>query len=79
MNTVRGQHFDVDNLPNEEDFELFKKNVPTKMVRVEGPFTVDTSEGPTYCQDGWLAVDSHGSPYPISVEEQEAIYEPYTE
>ena len=79
MNTVRGQHFDRDNLPNEEDCQLFKKNVPTKMMRVKGPFSVTTSEGMVYCEDGWLAIDSHGSPYPISVEEQEAIYEPCDE
>lgn len=50
------------------------KVVPTRMVRIEGPFTVETLEGPLSCPDGFLAIDSGGNPYPIAVEEHERIY-----
>jgi hypothetical protein len=53
----------------------YRKKVLTRMVRVEGPFTVQTSEGPLECIDGFLAVDARGYPYPIDAQEQALIYE----
>lgn len=63
---------DVDSWP------AYRKKVDTRMIRVAGPFVVETSEGPLSCEDGFLAVDARGYPYPIAVGEQELIYEPVT-
>lgn len=52
----------------------FIKKTPTRMLRIDGPFTVETSEGPLTCQDGWLAVDARGYPYPLDDEEKNLIY-----
>jgi len=56
-------------------WQWFRKVAETKMVRIDGPFVVETSEGPLRCQDGWLAVDMRGYPYPIAADEQALIYE----
>lgn len=63
-----------DDLP-EAGRRVFRKVVPTQMVRVEGPFTVETSEGPLSCEDGWVAKDARGYLYPIATKEQALIYE----
>lgn len=55
---------------------VFRKVALTRAVRIEGPFIVETSEGPLHCEDGWLAVDARGYPYPIAAGEFEMIYEP---
>ena len=67
--------FNKDNLPEETKFSLFRKKHLTKAIRIEGPFKVETTEGPLDCQDGWLAVDSRGFPYPIADDEFQNIYE----
>ena len=54
----------------------WRKRVTTKAVRIYGPFTVETREGPLSCPDGYLAVDSQGWPYPIAKDEFETIYGP---
>lgn len=59
-----------------ENFNEYRKKVTTKAMRIEGPFAVKTREGELTCQDGYLAVDAHGYPYPIAKEEFDAIYEP---
>lgn len=59
--------------------EYFKQ-VPTRAVRVAGPFTVLIHDDPTEgggeisCADGYLAIDARGYPYPISVDEFDLIY-----
>lgn len=58
----------------EGDWRKYVKVVPTMMVKVDGPFTVETSEGPLYCQDGYLAKDARGYFYPIATDEQALIY-----
>lgn len=68
--------FSRDNLPDPAEFEEFSKSGSTKMVRIEGPFTVVTREGTMECEDGWLAIDSRGWPYPIADDEQANIYQP---
>lgn len=68
------QEFSVDNIP-EDGWKEYRKVVPTRMVRIEGPFTVHTSEGPLNCKDGFLAVDARGYPYPIATDEHALIYE----
>lgn len=53
----------------------FRKKVLTRAIRIVGSFTVETSEGPLFCEDGWLALDARGYPYPIDAEEFYLIYE----
>lgn len=65
--------FNSYNLPA-EGWELYKKVVPTQMIKIEGPFTVQTSEGPLHCEDGFLAKDARGYGYPIATDEQALIY-----
>jgi hypothetical protein len=57
-------------------FRKYKKQGLTEAMRMSGPFRVETSEGPVTCEDGWLAIDSRGHPYPIADEEFVQIYEP---
>lgn len=59
----------------EEAPKTYRKKVFTKMLRMDGPFTVATSEGPLTCQDGFLAMDARGYPYPIAADEHAFIYE----
>lgn len=71
------QEFSTEALPSDPaGWPKYRKKVLTSALRVEGPFTVQTSEGPLTCADGFLAVDARGYPYPIAVEEFELIYEP---
>jgi hypothetical protein len=58
-----------------EAWPLYRKTALTHAIRVAGPFTVETSEGPLTCEDGYLAVDARGYPYPIAAGEFELIYE----
>lgn len=58
-----------------DGWTLYRKKALTKAVRIEGPFVVQTSEGPLRCEDGYLAVDARGYPYPIAVDEFALIYE----
>jgi hypothetical protein len=41
-------------------FKQYQKIVPTTMARVDGPFVVETSEGPLSCDDGYIAFDARG-------------------
>lgn len=68
--------YGVGNLPGGlSDWPEFRKKVTTRAVRIDGPFVVETSEGPLRCEDGWLAVDARGYPYPIAADEFRLIYE----
>lgn len=68
--------FSTENLPGDPaDWDLFRKTALTRMKRIDGPFTVQTSEGPLRCENGFLAMDARGYPYPIAVDEQVKIYE----
>lgn len=67
---------DVDNLDAfMAGAKLYRKKKLTRAVRMHGPFTVETREGSLTCQDGYLAVDNAGYPYPIDHEEFVNIYE----
>lgn len=66
--------FSTQHLPN-GTWREYRKKVTTVMVRIDGPFTVETSEGPLRCEDGYLALDARGYPYPIAADEQALIYE----
>jgi hypothetical protein len=63
-----------DDLP-EEGRKTYRKTALTQMVRVDGPFEVETSEGPLICEDGFVAKDARGYLYPIAADEQAIIYE----
>lgn len=69
------QVFDTHNVDSSY-WPRYRKKVTTAAIKVNGPFTVETSEGPLACEDGYLAVDARGYPYPIATEEFEMIYEP---
>lgn len=53
----------------------YRKRVLTSALRIDGPFTVQTSEGPLHCADGWLCLDARGYPYPVAADEFALIYE----
>jgi len=57
------------------DWPCYRKKHLTQAIRIIGPFKVETTEGILACQDGYLAIDSRGFPYPIDKEEFENIYE----
>ena len=64
-----------DNLP-ESGWISYIKRVPTEMIRIEGPFDVQTREGLMHCENGYLALDADGYPYPIAHDVQAATYLP---
>lgn len=68
------QTFTQANLPT-EGWGTYRKKVTTQAIRVAGPFVVETSEGPLKCEDGFLAVDARGYPYPIAADEFALIYD----
>lgn len=59
---------------NPHDWPLAQKRVLTRCARIQGPFTVETTEGDMTCPDGWLAVDELGNPYPIAADVFERTY-----
>ena len=65
-----------DSLPPGEDFNYYRRTTPVRAKRIIGPFQVKTLEGVTYCEDGWLALDVAGNPYPIAKDIFEKTYEP---
>ena len=69
--------FSVGNMP--DDFDVastrFQKKVLTRAFRMDGPFAVDMRSGLARCEDGWLAIDDRGEPYPIDADEFALIYE----
>lgn len=69
------QTFSTDNLPSDPaQWPKWRKIAVTSATLIEGPFMVQTSEGPLTCQHGYLAVDARGYPYPIAADEFELIY-----
>lgn len=67
--------FSKDNIPEENaGWDVYRKTALTSAVRLLMPFTVETSEGPLHCEDGYLAKDARGYPYPIAADEFELIY-----
>jgi hypothetical protein len=53
-----------------------KDNLVTRAVRIDGRFEVVTREGTLGCEDGWLALDLNGDPYPIAADVFSSIYVP---
>lgn len=56
-------------------WNVYRKDATVPAIRIEEPFEVETTEGTLICQDGYLAIDSRGYPYPIDKIEFENIYE----
>ena len=50
------------------------KKLVIRLVGYTTYFFVQTDEGELYCEDGWIAEDSRGFPYPIDKKEFENIY-----
>lgn len=73
--------FSVSEMPPNFSSEArtFRKKVLTRAVRIAKPFTVQTPEGRLHCEDGWLALDARGYPYPIDADEFDLVYEPVDE
>lgn len=68
------QRFSKANIDFLKTAPTYQKRALTHATRIDGPFIVETSEGEARCEDGYLALDSRGFPYPIAKEEFEAIY-----
>lgn len=49
-----------------DGWQEFVKTTSTKMVRMTGPFACQTKEGLVECEDGYLAIDAEGYPYPVA-------------
>ena len=71
---VKMKEFNKENLPS-DGWKTYKKKVLTKAIKIDGEFTVNTSEGPLHCKDGYLATDARGYPYPIATDEFSLIYD----
>jgi len=70
------QVFSTEKLPvQNEKWKQYRKTSLTKAIKIDGPFMVETSEGPLQCIDGFLAIDARGYPYPIASDEFALIYE----
>jgi hypothetical protein len=66
--------FDRHNLPT-EGWGEYRKRETTRAVRITGRFQVVTREGTVPCDDGWLALDPNGDPYPIVADAFDATYD----
>ncbi len=62
-------------IPPMKNFSFYQKKVKTLAMKIDGPFTVETSEGPLTCQDGYLCMDARNYPYPVATDEFALIYE----
>lgn len=64
------------NIPGDErDWRTYRKKVTTRALKMPRAFSVETSEGTMRCEDGYLAIDARGYPYPIATDEFTLIYE----
>ncbi len=52
----------------------YQKRALTRAARIDGPFETLTKEGWLRCEDGYLALDANGWPYPIDKEVFEKTY-----
>lgn len=71
------RRFTHDELPPREEFSLYRKQRHTPALRIHEPFIAVTVDGnEAHCEDGWLAVDAAGYPYPIAKDVFGSEYEP---
>ncbi len=67
--------YSADCLP-ENGWARYVKRGVTRMARIDGPFAVRTLDGNlAFCDDGWLAVDRQGYPYPVADQAHASMYE----
>ncbi len=60
----------------ENNWGRYRKNGVTRMARIDGPFAARTLDGNiAFCDDGWLAVDRQGHPYPVADAAHTGVYE----
>jgi len=69
-------HFTKNDTLRIKDTTKYRKTALVDAKRIMGPFECVTREGILVCEDGYLAIDSEGWPYPIAKEEFENIYIP---
>lgn len=62
-------------LPPVDTWPEYDKKVPTRMHRMDGPFSVMTSGGLVICQDGFIAIDADNHPYPVTATDHDKLYE----
>ena len=67
--------FTKDELPAAEEFAEYRKTATTKLARIDGQFEVETREGTLTCEDGYVALDADGWPYPIEASVLARTYE----
>ena len=73
---VGGRVYSKGDMPS-KTLQPFRKAAVTWMVRMDGPFAVKTIDGNiAYCEDGWIAVDSMGYPYPVAADVHDTDYVP---
>lgn len=66
--------FSSRSLPAGEWATYRRRILEVSAVRIPHPFTVQTREGTIGCDDGWLALDINGDPYPIADDVFRATY-----
>ena len=66
--------FKKGDIPDTAGLGLYQKKVKTQAIKIDGPFIVETSEGPLACKDGYLCLDARGYPYPVASDEFALIY-----
>ena len=69
------QTFNMDNISHIL-WDFYQKKVKTPVIKIDGPFEVETSEGKLLCQDGYLYLDTRGYPYPVATDEFPLIFDP---
>jgi hypothetical protein len=62
-----------------DEMPRWRKTTITRAMKIDGLFVAETSNGWVRCEDGYLAFDSGGYPYPIDRAEFERAYKPATE
>ena len=63
--------------PEDANWGEFARVGTTRAIRITGPFQVVMHDGtPTAIEDGWLAIDADGQPYPITDSVFQKAYAP---
>lgn len=71
-------HYAQGTLPEGAPWRRYRKRSQTVATYVEGPFNISTREGSLTLPEGWrgyVALDTHGYPYPIELDEFRNIYQ----
>jgi hypothetical protein len=71
-----GPVYHKDALPDGE-WGMYQKATPVKATPMVGRYSVKTQEGMVNAEDGWLALDNGGHPYPIADKEFDEAYVPH--